>query len=80
MHYTAGFGMLASFTGARSLQGDGFLLTLARTLLEAAGALFALYLLVVIGLVLVGVILRRTGSSSGPSSALTGNPAPPGAA
>ena len=59
MHYTAGVGAVGSFAGARALPGDGFLTTLARLLLEGAGALFGLYLVLALVLAIYGTAVRR---------------------
>lgn len=59
MHYTAGLGAVGSFAGARALPGGGFLTTLARVLLDGAGALFGLYLVLALGLAVYGAVSRR---------------------
>ena len=59
MHYTAGMGAVGSFTGARALPDAGFLTTLARLLLDGAGALFGLYLLLAAVLAAYGAASRR---------------------
>jgi hypothetical protein len=59
VHYTAGVGTVFSFAGASLVPGQGPLSTLARLLLDGAGALFGLYLLLAFGLALYGRVLRR---------------------
>jgi hypothetical protein len=59
VHYTAGVGAVGSFAGARALPGDDVLTTLARVLLEGAGALFGLYLVLALGLAVYGTAVRR---------------------
>jgi hypothetical protein len=59
MHYTAGLGGLASLGGASLLAARTHINPLARLLLETSGALFALYLVLMIGLSATGRILRR---------------------
>ena len=71
MHYTAGVGAVGSFVGARSVPGDGFLPTLARVLLDGAGALFGLYLLLALGLAVYGALLRRFPAAGGTAPART---------
>lgn|GEM_PF-2410144 len=59
MHYTAGVGTAFSLAGARLVPGEGLLSTVARLLLDGAGALFGLYLLLALGLSAYGWLLRR---------------------
>lgn len=69
MHYTAGFGALVSFGGARMVDGDGVLPAVARMLLDGAGGLFGVYLLVIFALTVAGAILRRRPrSGAGPAA------------
>ena len=59
MHYTAGVGTAFSFAGASLVPGQGLLSTAARLLLDGAGVLFGLYLLLAVGLSMYGRALRR---------------------
>ena len=59
MHYTAGVGTAFSFAGGSLVPGQGLLSTVARLLLDGAGALFGLYLLLAVGLSTYGRMLRR---------------------
>ncbi|MDQ6873941.1 MAG: hypothetical protein M3042_02605 [Actinomycetota bacterium] len=58
MHYTGGLVSLASFAAAAPLPHQGTLWLAARVLLDGAGALFALYVLVAMMLALAGMLLR----------------------
>lgn len=60
MHYTAGLGAVGSFAGARALPDAGFLTTIARVLLDGAGALFGLYLVLAAVLAAYGAVSRRS--------------------
>ncbi len=60
MHYTAGFGAFTSMTMSDRLPPEGLLWTAARLLLDGAGALFAIYLLVFFSLVVSGAVLRTS--------------------
>lgn len=77
MHYTAGLGAVGSFAGARSLPGDGVLTTLARLLLDCAGALFGLYLLLAVGLAVYGAVARRRARTTA-ADAIVPRPRPGG--
>jgi hypothetical protein len=61
VHYTAGVGTAFSFAGGSLVPGQGLLSTVARLLLDGAGALFGLYLLLAVGLSTYGRALRRRG-------------------
>ena len=76
MHYTAGIGTAFSFAGAQLVPGDGLVSTVARLLLDAAGALFGLYLLLAIGLSAYGWVLRRQNQGPGPAGSGLPRPAP----
>ena len=58
MHYSAGLGGLAAVGGAATLPGSGVLWLTARLLLDGAGALFGLYLLILVTLFLSGYVMR----------------------
>lgn len=58
MHYSAGLASLAAAGGAISLPGHGGLWLAARLLLDGSGALFGLYLLIILGLLLAGHAMR----------------------
>lgn len=61
MYYSAGLAALTSYGAAGHLPRQGILWIAARALLDGAGALFALYLVVSVGLFVVGR-KRRTGT------------------
>jgi hypothetical protein len=61
VHYTAGAG-LASLGSASLIAGRAGAAPLAKMLLEASGALFALYLVLMTVLSVIGIITRRTSS------------------
>jgi len=65
VHYTAGVGTAFSFAGASLVPGQGVLSTVARLLLDGAGALFGLYLLLAVGLSAYGRRLRRSAPCAG---------------
>ena len=58
MQYSAGLAGLTAVGGAVSLPGHGGLWLAARLLLDGAGALFGLYLLVTLSLLLAGHGMR----------------------
>jgi hypothetical protein len=65
VHYSAGLAGLTAIGGAAVLPGGGALWLAARLLLDGAGALFGLYLLIVLTLFLSGCVLRwRRGPAS----------------
>jgi hypothetical protein len=74
VHYSAGAGTALSLAGARLVPGDGLLSTVARLLLDGAGALFGLYLLLALALSAYGWVLRR--QVPGPRAAGLLRPAP----
>lgn len=69
MHYSAGLAGLTAVGGAAALPGSGMLWLAARLLLDGAGALFGLYLLIVVTLFLSGYVmrLRRGADADGPA-------------
>jgi len=58
MHYSAGPASLTMFASAAVLRHAKIFWSGAWVLLDAAGGLFALYLLVMVGLMLIGVAGR----------------------
>jgi hypothetical protein len=62
VHYTAGVGTAFSFAGSSLVPGQGLLSIVARLLLDGAGVLFGLYLLLAVGLSTYGRVLRRRGA------------------
>ena len=58
MYYPATLASLTAFGSAVALPHDGDLWLGARLLLDGAGALFGLYLLISIGLLLAGLVMR----------------------
>ena len=74
MHYTAGAGTALSLAGAGLVPGDGLLCTVARLLLDGAGALFGLYLVLALALSAYGWMLRRR--APGPRAAGLDRPRP----
>jgi hypothetical protein len=58
VHYSAGLAGLAAIGGAATLPGSGVLWLTARLLLDGAGALFGLYLLILVTLFLSGYVMR----------------------
>jgi hypothetical protein len=60
VYYSAGIGSVASFGTATQLPHVGVAWVFARILLNTAGALFATYIIVIIGLLVIGHALRRT--------------------
>jgi hypothetical protein len=76
VHYTAGFGALASFGAAEHLPDDSLLWRAARVMLDTAGAVFALYLLIALLLLLIGRVLRsRRRRADRAAAPLRGRPA-----
>jgi hypothetical protein len=72
VHYSAGLASLSAIGGAVSLPGNGGLWLAARLLLDAAGALFGLYLMIILGLLLAGCAMRshRGAATPGPGAGL----------
>ena len=68
MYYPASFVSMGAFGAAVALPHNGVLWVLARLTLDAAGALFGLYLLVALVLLTAGKVmrLRRRPVTSGP--------------
>jgi hypothetical protein len=66
MYYPATLASLTAFGSAVALPHNGDLWLTARMLLDGAGALFGLYLLIGIGLLLTGQVMRIRGRSSIP--------------
>jgi hypothetical protein len=58
VHYSAGLAGLVAVGGAATLPGSGVLWLTARLLLDGAGALFGLYLLILVTLFLSGCVMR----------------------
>ena len=58
MYYPAGFVSMGAFGAAVALPHNGVLWVLARLMLDAAGALFGLYLLVALLLLTAGKVMR----------------------
>jgi hypothetical protein len=58
MYYPTGFVSMGAFGAAVALPHNGVLWVLARLTLDAAGALFGLYLLVAIVLLTAGKVMR----------------------
>jgi hypothetical protein len=58
MYYPAGFVSMGAFGAKVALPHNGVLWVLARLMLDAAGALFGLYLLVAIVLLAAGKVMR----------------------
>jgi hypothetical protein len=67
MYYPATLASLTAFGSAVALPHDGDLWLTARMLLDGAGALFGLYLLINIGLSLTGQVMRIRRRSSIPA-------------
>lgn len=59
MYYTTGPASLVSFAAAMPLPRTGVLWLAARGMLDTAGALFALYTVIAVGLLLVGSLAGR---------------------
>jgi hypothetical protein len=66
VHYSAGLAGLAAVGGAATLPGSGVLWLTARLLLDGAGALFGLYLLILLTLFLSGYVMRLRRDASRP--------------
>jgi hypothetical protein len=66
MYYPATLASLTAFGSTAALPHDGDLWLTARMLLDGAGALFGLYLLIGIGLSLTGQVMRIRRRSSIP--------------
>ncbi len=75
MHYTSGLAGLASLGGAGFVAGQAGATSLARVLLEACGALFALYLVLMLALTVSGQVMRRRAASA-PATGSPARPAP----
>jgi len=58
VYYSAGLASLTAFAGAVSLPRTSIFWIMARILLDSAGGLFGLYLLVMVGLLLMGRAMR----------------------
>jgi hypothetical protein len=58
VHYSAGLAGLTAVGGAAVLPGSGALWLTSRLLLDGAGALFGLYLLTILALLLSGYVMR----------------------
>jgi hypothetical protein len=58
MYYPTGFVSMGAFGAAVALPHNGVLWVLARLTLDAAGALFGLYLLVALVLLTAGEVMR----------------------
>jgi hypothetical protein len=69
VHYSAGLGSLASLGGAGLAAEQVGAAPLARILLEASGALFALYLIIMIVISIAGRAVRRR-SAAAPAHAI----------
>jgi hypothetical protein len=67
MYYPATLASLTAFGSAVALPHDGDLWLTARMMLDGAGALFGLYLLISIGLSLTGQVMRIRRRSSIPA-------------
>jgi len=67
MYYPAALASLTAFGSPVVLPHDGDLWLAARLLLDGAGALFGLYLLVSIGLLLTGQVMRLRPRASIPA-------------
>jgi hypothetical protein len=76
VHYTAGLLGLGSLGGASLIAEEEGAEPLARMLLEASGALFAIYLVVMMVVSLIGIITRRRASQP-PAHATVGPMTPP---
>lgn len=70
MYYSAGVASLAAFGAATAFPREGVLWLTARLMLDGAGALFGMYLLVGIGLSLTGCLMRIRGHIADSSSRL----------
>jgi preprotein translocase subunit SecG len=64
VHYSTGLAGLAAVGGASLMAERGLAAPLARFLLEASGALFGLYLVVMIVLSAAGARMRRSAAAS----------------
>lgn len=58
MYYSAAVAALSSYGAATQLPRHSIVWTIARVLLDSAGALFALYAATIIGLLLLGRVMR----------------------
>jgi hypothetical protein len=71
VHYSAGLASLSAVGGAMSLPGHGGPWLAARLLLDGTGALFGLYLVITLGLLLAGHAMwlhRRVAAAHGPGT------------
>lgn len=68
MYYSAGVAGLTAFGAAQALPGEGPLWLVARLLLDGAGCLFGLYLLVGFGLTVAGHVMRAVAGDSAPDA------------
>jgi hypothetical protein len=73
MYYSAGVASLAAFGAAVAFPHEGVLWLTARLMLDSAGALFGLYLLVGIGLSLTGRVMRIRANIANSGSRLDTN-------
>ncbi len=69
MYYSAGLAGLAAFGSAAQLPYNGACWFVARALLDTAGGLFGLYLVVMAGLWLAGRVIRFRGAAARSTSA-----------
>jgi hypothetical protein len=58
VYYSAGLASLTAFAGAAGLPHTSVFWIVARILLDSAGGLFGLYLVVMVGLLLMGQAMR----------------------
>jgi len=58
VHYTSGFATASFLGGAASLPAHGAFWLAARLLLDGAGALFGLYLVITLGLLCASYVMR----------------------
>jgi hypothetical protein len=70
VYYSAGVASLAAFGAAVAFPHEGVLWLAARLMLDGAGALFGMYLLVGVGLSVTGRIMRIRGSIANSRSRL----------
>lgn len=80
MNYSAAVASPAAFGTAMALPHEGVLWFVARLMLDAAGALFGMYLLAFLGLSLAGYVMRSRDGKSAPARSRIGAPADTGIA
>lgn len=68
VHYSAGVAGLGAFGAAQALPHEGPLWLVARLLLDGAGGLFGLYLLIGLGLTVAGHVMRGYGDGGAPDA------------